>query len=78
MSNQVRDEEQQRIHIEEALLRMEVEDKAGIKCYTSMEEVFSELDCIIDEAERAHLCRVAPDMDAGRNVSVHELIEVDE
>ena len=35
-------------------------------------------DPFYSERNLAHLRRVAADMDAGRNVAVHELIEVDE
>ena len=35
------------------------------------------LDPFWSEANQAHLARVVADMDAGRNVSEHELIEMD-
>jgi len=51
MSIQAWKEERQRILVEEALLQVEAEEKAGVRRYTPAEEVFSELDRIIDEAE---------------------------
>jgi len=50
MSIQAWQEERQRIQIEEALLRVEAEERAGIARYTPMEEVFAEMDLIIKEA----------------------------
>ena len=41
-------EERQRILVEEALLQIEAEEKAGIMSYTPVDEVFTELDRIID------------------------------
>ncbi len=50
MSIQAWKEERQRIRIEEALLQIEAEEKAGIADYTPMEDVFAEIDRIIAEA----------------------------
>jgi len=55
MSIQAWEEERQRIRVEEALLQIEAEKKAGIVRYTSMEKVFSEIDRIIDEVEDTSL-----------------------
>jgi len=44
-------EERQRIQIEEALLRIEAEERAGLSHYTPIEEVFAEIDVIIKEAK---------------------------
>jgi len=51
MSIQAWEEERQRILVEEALLKIEAEEKAGSMRYTPVEEVLTELDRIIDEAE---------------------------
>ena len=51
MSVQAWEEERQRIRIEEALLRIEDEERNGIMRYTSADDVFSEIDNIIDEVE---------------------------
>jgi PHD/YefM family antitoxin component YafN of YafNO toxin-antitoxin module len=51
MSIQTWEEERQRIRIEEALLRIEAEEAAGIMRYTSADEVLSEIDSIVAEAE---------------------------
>ena len=53
MSVQAWEEERRRIRIDEALLRIEDEEKKGILRCTSANEVFSEIDRIIDEAEAA-------------------------
>ena len=37
-----------------------------------------QIDPFYSAENQAHLRRVADDMDAGRNVAIHELIEVDE
>jgi len=55
MSIQAWKEERQRILVEEALLRVEAEEKAGIKRYTPVEDVFAEIDRIIDEVEASAL-----------------------
>ena len=55
MSIQAWEEERQRIFVEKALLQIEAEEKAGIKRYTPVEKVFSELDRIVDEAESVKL-----------------------
>lgn len=55
MSIQAWEEERQRIRIEEALLRTEAEDEAGIVRYTHTDEIISEIDRIIDEAEATAL-----------------------
>jgi len=55
MSIQAWEEERQRILVEEALLKIEAEEKVGIALYTPAEEVFTELDRIIDETEAAVL-----------------------
>jgi len=51
MSIQAWEEERQRILVEEALLQIEAEEKAGTMRYTPVEEVLTELGRIIDEAE---------------------------
>jgi len=51
MSIQAWKEERQRILVEETLLQVEAEEKAGIKRYTPIKKLFAELDRIIDEAE---------------------------
>ena len=51
MSIQAWEEERQRILVEEALLQIEAEEKAGTMRYTPVEEVLTELDRIIDNAE---------------------------
>ena len=51
MSIQAWQEERQRIQIEEALLRIEAEERAGIAQYTPWDEVMDELHEIINEAE---------------------------
>ena len=51
MSVQAWEEERQRIRIEETLQRIEDEEKNGIMRYTPFEEVFSDIDLIIDEVE---------------------------
>ena len=51
MSVHAWEEERQRIRIEEALLRIEDEEKNGIMRYTPADDVFTEIDRIIDEAE---------------------------
>ena len=53
MSVQAWEEERQRLRIEEALLRIEGEEKNGSMRFTTADEVFSEIDRIIDEAEAA-------------------------
>ena len=55
MSIQAWNEERQRIQVEEALMKIESEEKRGIARYTPVEKVFSEIDRIIDEAEAASL-----------------------
>jgi len=55
MSVQAWEEERQRIRIEEALIRIEDDERNGIMRYTSIDDVFSEIDHIIDEAEAAKL-----------------------
>jgi len=47
MSIQAWEEERQRIRVEEALLRIEAEEKNGIARYTPIEDVFVEIDRII-------------------------------
>jgi PHD/YefM family antitoxin component YafN of YafNO toxin-antitoxin module len=51
MSIQAWEKEHQGIVIEEALLQIESEEKMGLMSYTSINEVFGEIDQIIDEAE---------------------------
>jgi len=55
MSIQAWEKERQRVFAEEALLKIEAEEKAGTALYTPVEEVFTELDRIIDETEAAVL-----------------------
>jgi len=55
MSIQAWEEERQRILVEEALLRIEAEEKAGIRRYTPFETAFAEIDRIIDEVEASML-----------------------
>jgi PHD/YefM family antitoxin component YafN of YafNO toxin-antitoxin module len=55
MSIQTWEEERQRIRIEEALLRTEAEDEAGIARYTPADEVISGIDRIIKETEASRL-----------------------
>lgn len=50
MSIHAWEEERQRIKIEEALLRIEAEEAAGIHRYVPVEEVLAEMDRIIAEA----------------------------
>ena len=45
------EEERHRIRVEESLMNIEAERANGIMRYTPVEEVFSEIDRIIDEAE---------------------------
>jgi len=49
------EEERQRIRAEEALLRTEAEEEAGVSRYTAADEVFAEIDRIIDGAGTATL-----------------------
>jgi PHD/YefM family antitoxin component YafN of YafNO toxin-antitoxin module len=51
MSIQAWEEERQRIRVEETLLRTEAEEKKGIMRYTPANEVFVEIDRIIEAAE---------------------------
>ena len=51
MSIQAWEEERQRIRVEEMLLLIESEKKNGIARYTPVDEVFAEMDRIIDEAD---------------------------
>ena len=51
MSIQAWQEDRQRIQVEEALLRIEAEEAAGISRYTPMKEVFEGIDRIIRKAE---------------------------
>ncbi len=51
MSIQAWKEERQRIKVEEALLQIEAEEKAGTALYAPMEDVFTEIDRIINEVE---------------------------
>jgi PHD/YefM family antitoxin component YafN of YafNO toxin-antitoxin module len=51
MSIQSWEEDRRRIQIEEALLDIESEEKNGINRYTPIDEVFAEIDRIIDEAK---------------------------
>ena len=51
MSIQAWQEERQRIKIEEALLRIEAEERAGIAQYTPAEEVMADLRKIIKDAK---------------------------
>jgi len=53
MSIQAWQEERQRIQVEEALLRIEEEERLGIAKYTPIEEVFAQIDQIINDAEEA-------------------------
>ena len=53
MSIQAWEEEHRRILVEETLLQIEAEEKAGIMRYTPVEKVFEELDRIIDETGNA-------------------------
>ena len=55
MSIQAWKEERWRIRVEEALLKSETEEKAGIMRYVPMDKVFSEIDHIINEVEVALL-----------------------
>ena len=55
MSIQAWEEERNRIRVEESLLKAEAEQSAGIQRYTPTDEVFLEIDRIIDEAEAASL-----------------------
>jgi len=55
MSVQSWEEERHRIRIEETLLKIEAEESAGIMRYAPVDEVFSKIDGIIDEAEAAAL-----------------------
>ncbi len=55
MSIQAWKEERQRIRIEEALLQIEAEKKAGTARFTPMEDVFAEIDRIIDEAKASKI-----------------------
>ena len=55
MSIQAWQEERQRAQVEEALIRIEAEEKAGVARYTPIEEVFAEIDRIIEEAEEAEI-----------------------
>ena len=51
MSIQAWKEERQRMRVEDALLRIEAEKRAGIRRYTPAKKVFSELNRIIAEVE---------------------------
>ena len=51
MSIQAWEEERQRILVEESLLLIEAEEKAGTVRYSPVQDVFSEIDRIIDQAE---------------------------
>jgi len=51
MSIQAWEEERQRLQIDEALLRTEAEEEAGLLRYTHANEVLSEIDRIIDDQE---------------------------
>ena len=55
MSVQAWEEERQRIRIEDSLRMIEDEERNGIRRYTPVGEVFSEIDRIIDEVEAASL-----------------------
>ena len=55
MSIKAWEDERQLVFVEKALLQIEAEEKAGIKHYTPVEKVFSELDRIVDEAESVKL-----------------------
>ena len=52
MSIQAWEEERQRIQIDEALLRTETEEEAGLKRYTPSSELLAEIGRIIDEKEK--------------------------
>ena len=60
MSIQAWEEERHRIRVEESLMNIEAERANGIMRYTPVEEVFSEIDRIIDEAEATSLCAMNP------------------
>jgi len=51
MSIQAWQKDRQEMHIEDALLKIEAEEAAGILRYTLMDEVFTEIDHIIKKAE---------------------------
>ena len=55
MSVQAWDEERRRIRIEEALLSVEREEDNGVMRYTPLEEVFSEIEIIINEVETSSI-----------------------
>ena len=55
MSIQAWEEERRRIRIEESLIKIEAEEKAGENRYTPVDEVFNEIDRIIDEVEATKL-----------------------
>jgi len=51
MSIQAWKEERERERVEKILLQIEAEERAGIYNYTPLDEVFAEVDRIIDEVE---------------------------
>ena len=51
MSIQAWQEERQRLQAEASLLRVEAEELAGVNRYTSIDDVFTEIGRIINEAE---------------------------
>jgi len=55
MSIQAWEEERQRIRVEEMLLKIESEKKNGAMRYRPVEEVFAEIDRIIDETDKISL-----------------------
>ena len=55
MSIQSWEEECRRIRVEETLLRIEADEINGKSRYTAIDEVFSEIDHIIDEVEAVKL-----------------------
>ena len=55
MSIQAWNEERQRIQVEEALIKIESDEKRGIARYAPVDKVFSEIDRIIDEAGTSSL-----------------------
>jgi len=55
MSIQAWVEERRRIRIEEALLKVEAEEESGAYRYSTLEEVFLEIDKAINQAEAASL-----------------------